>query len=136
MIETEIKHRIKNKKELKEIKLALKKKAEFNKKEKELNIVFDSTDSYFKKNNFLLRLRKDSKNTLTFKSPVKRKSDFKERKETEIQVKSFNKTKKLLEEMNFNPVFVYEKNREYSPKLLVQDYILSSRDRWTLGLWT
>jgi len=113
MIETEIKHRIKNKNKLNKIKLKLKKNAEYKKKEKEINLVFDSSDYYFKKNNFLLRLRKDSKNTLTFKSPVKNKSDFKERKETEIQVKNFDKTKKLLEEMNFFPVFVYEKKREH-----------------------
>ena len=113
MIETEVKHRIKGKTELKRIKTKLKKFAVFRKKEKELNLVFDSPEGELKKNKFLLRLRKDSKNTLTFKSPIKSNKRFKERNETEIFVKDFNRTRKMLESMNFFPVFVYEKKREY-----------------------
>ncbi len=112
MIEIEVKHKIKNKKELNKIKKNLKKKAEFKKKEKELNLVFDLPDSLFKKKGFLLRLRKAKKNTLTFKSPVKAKGKFKERKETELQIKNFKRTKELLEKMNFQSFFVYEKKRE------------------------
>ncbi|MFH1664243.1 MAG: class IV adenylate cyclase [archaeon] len=112
MIETEVKHKIKNNAALRKIKLKLKKSAVFQKKEKEFNLVFDSTEGELKKKDFLLRLRKDSKNTLTFKAPAK-KSKFKERNETELIVKDFNRTKRLLESMNFLPVFVYEKKREY-----------------------
>jgi adenylate cyclase class 2 len=112
MIEIEVKHKIKNKKELKKIKTKLKRIAKFKKKEKETNIVFDLPGLQFKKKNFLLRLRKNSKNTLTFKSKIK-SSKFKERKETELNVKDFNRTKKLLEEMNFFPFFFYEKKREF-----------------------
>jgi len=112
MIETEVKHKI-EKKELKKIKSKLKKIAVFERKEKELNLVFDNPDSEFRKKRFLLRLRKDSKNTLTFKSPAKSSGKFKERKETEIEIKDFERTKKLLEKMNFSPAFVYEKKREY-----------------------
>ncbi|PIN98959.1 MAG: hypothetical protein COT90_01670 [Candidatus Diapherotrites archaeon CG10_big_fil_rev_8_21_14_0_10_31_34] len=112
MIEIEVKHKIKGKKELKKIKNKLNQIAQFKKKEKELNLVFDSADSSFKKKGFLLRLRKASKNTLTFKSKIKGKGKFKERKETEMQIKDFYRTKKTLEKMNFEPKFIYEKKRE------------------------
>lgn len=123
MIETEVKHKIKGKKELKKIKSRLNKIAKqgkkelkctpkFVKKEKELNLVFDLPDSSFRKKGFLLRLRKASKNTLTFKIPIKAKGKFKERKETELKVKNFDRTKNLLEKMNFFPAFIYEKKRE------------------------
>ena len=113
MIEIEVKHKIKGKKELQKIQSKLKKIAKQRKKENELNLVFDLSDSSFRKKHFLLRLRKASINTLTFKSPVKAKGKFKERKETELIVKNFERTKKILEEMNFFPAFVYEKKREY-----------------------
>ena len=113
MIEIEVKHKVKNKTQLKKIRLKLKQKAVFRKKEKEINIVFDSIKGELKKKGILLRLRKDSKNKLTFKTPIKAKGKFKERKETELIVKNFERTKKILEEMNFFPAFVYEKKREY-----------------------
>lgn len=112
MIETEVKHKIKNKKELQKTKQKIKKIAEYKKTETEYNIVFDSPDFSLRKKGFLLRLRKDSKNTLTFKSKIKSKK-FKKRQETEFQVKDFNKTKKIIEKKGFIPVFVYEKKRTY-----------------------
>ncbi len=53
MIEIEVKHKIKGKKELKKIRNKIKKIARFKKKEEELNLVFDLPDSSFIKNRFL-----------------------------------------------------------------------------------
>ncbi|MBU2476769.1 class IV adenylate cyclase [Candidatus Micrarchaeota archaeon] len=113
MIEIEVKHKIRNKKTAEKIRKKLKEISIHEKKEKEVNLVFDLPDSSFKKKGFLLRLRKDSENILTFKSPVKSKGKFKQRKETELKIKDFDRTKKLLEKMHFSPFFVYEKKREY-----------------------
>ncbi len=112
MIETEVKHKIQNKKELQKTEEKIKKIAEYKKTETEHNIVFDSPDFSLRKKGFLLRLRKDSKNTLTFKSKIKSKK-FKKRQETEFQVKNFNQTKKIIEKIGFFPAFVYEKKRKY-----------------------
>jgi predicted adenylyl cyclase CyaB len=113
MIEIEVKHKIKNEKEAEKIRKKLKEIAKQERKEKELNLIFDLPDSSFRKKGFLLRLRKDSENTLTFKSPTGKKGNFKERKETELKIKDFERTQKLLEKMHFSPFFVYEKKREY-----------------------
>ena len=88
----------------------------FKRKTFEYNITFDRKDDQLKKNNFLLRLRKtDYANTLTFKGPVlnsKGPLNYKKREEIETEVSDFDKTRKILNLLGFQPFFIYEKYRE------------------------
>lgn len=79
----------------------------------ETNIIFEDKDKNFIKNKSLLRLRKDSKNTLTFKSqPSDSDSRFKMLRELEVEVSDFPTTIKILESLGFIKEQIYEKWRE------------------------
>lgn len=85
----------------------------------EHNIRFEDYDKNFIKNKSLLRLRRDSKNWLTFKSkPLPElkadtvNSQFKVMEELEVEVSSFPVMKQILESLGFHKEQVYEKYRE------------------------
>ncbi len=85
----------------------------------ESNIRFEDEEQSLKKRNCLLRLRKDSKAKLTFKSePLASDSQFKIRRELEVEVSDFSKMNRILEALGFREEQVYEKWRE--------DFVLDS----------
>lgn len=89
----------------------------------EINLRFDDKDKTLLKKKCLLRLRKDQKCRLTFKSPVddekpvtasgtKPREQFKIFNEIEIEVDDFDTTTSLLNALGFHAVQRYEKYRE------------------------
>lgn len=79
----------------------------------ETNIIFEDKKKTLIKNRSLLRLRKDSKTTLTFKSPSSDKDNrFKMLKELEVEVSDFYTAIKILESLGFTQERIYEKWRE------------------------
>jgi adenylate cyclase class 2 len=79
----------------------------------ETNIIFEDKDKNLFKNKSLLRLRKDSKTTLTFKSPPPDKdSRFKILRELEVEVSDFATAVRILESLGFIKEQIYEKWRE------------------------
>lgn len=79
----------------------------------ETNIRFEDKDRNLFKNKSLLRLRKDSKTTLTFKSPSHdRDSRFKMLRELEVEVSNFSTAVRMLESLGFIQEQIYEKWRE------------------------
>lgn len=79
----------------------------------EHNVRFEDRDGSLQKAGRLLRLRRDRRARLTFKSS-KPESDgqFKVHRELEVEVDDFNRTRKLLQALGFRPVQRYEKWRE------------------------
>lgn len=82
-------------------------------------IVFETNLRYENKNNdlikskSLLRLRKDTKTTLTFKSGLESEdNEFKSLRELEVEVSEFNRMKLILEAIGFHQEQIYEKYRE------------------------
>ena len=94
--------------------------AEKSKKHFELNICFEDSENSLIKKSSLLRLRKDSKNRLTFKLKPDDHDDnnnnnntqFKIMKELEVEVSSFSLMKQILEYLGFHEKQIYEKYRE------------------------
>ncbi|MFO7666151.1 MAG: class IV adenylate cyclase [Desulfobacterales bacterium] len=79
----------------------------------ETNIRFEDKDKNLIKNKSLLRLRKDSKTILTFKSqPPYTDSRFKMLRELEIEVSDFSTAIRILESLGFIQEQIYEKWRE------------------------
>jgi len=79
----------------------------------ETNIIFEDKDKNLIKNKSLLRLRKDSKTTLTFKSqPPDADSRFKMLRELEVEVSDFPTATRILESLGFIKEQIYEKWRE------------------------
>lgn len=80
----------------------------------EVNLRFDDASERLRHAGRLLRLRKDTAATLTFKRPPTAPSPegFKVFEEIEVQVGDFEKTCALLRELGFQPVQRYEKYRE------------------------
>lgn len=79
----------------------------------ESNIRFEDADSSLMKRRSLLRLRKDTAARLTFKSsPIETDHQFKIRRELEVEVSDFSTMQRILEELGFQKVQVYEKWRE------------------------
>jgi len=79
----------------------------------ETNIIFEDKDKNLIKNKSLLRLRNDSKTTLTFKSPPPDKdSRFKMLRELEVEVSDFSTAVRILESLGFIKEQIYEKWRE------------------------
>lgn len=79
----------------------------------ETNIRFDDGNKSLFKNKSLLRLRKDKKTTLTFKSlPPEKDVRFKIMKELEVEVGDFRIAGEILESLGFIKEQVYEKQRE------------------------
>jgi len=79
----------------------------------ESNIRFEDKDSSLLKNHSLLRLRKDEKTTLTYKSkPPFENNQFKIHQELEVEVDNFEKMNVILESLGFHRAQLYEKWRE------------------------
>jgi len=79
----------------------------------ETNIRFDDGDNNLLRKNCLLRLRRDTKTTLTFKSEPGVKDDqFKIFKEHEVELDDFAAMKRILEYLGFHQAQIYEKWRE------------------------
>ena len=79
----------------------------------ETNLRFDDADNRLIEKKSLLRLRRDTKTILTFKSEPPFKNDqFKILKELEVEVSDFATMKDILESLGFREEQVYEKWRE------------------------
>jgi len=79
----------------------------------ETNIRFEDTDKNLARNKSLLRLRKDTRTTLTFKSePLIKDDQYKVLRELEVEISSFSIMKLILESLGFYEEQRYEKHRE------------------------
>jgi len=79
----------------------------------ETNIIFDDKNKSLFKNKSLLRLRKDAKTTLTFKSqPPVKDNRFKIMRELEVEVGDSSIACQLFESLGFIKEQIYEKWRE------------------------
>jgi adenylate cyclase class 2 len=96
----------------------------------ETNIRYEDNQHSLIQKKALLRLRKDEKTTLTFKSMPKTKSrDFKVFKELEVEVDDMALMGQILEALGFHPEQKYEKWRE----TLVLDRTKMFLDRMPYG---
>ena len=79
----------------------------------EINICYEDRAKSLKDRHILLRLRKDDKNRLTFKSPpVHNDRDFKTYREFEVVVDDFDTCRAILDGLGFHAEQSYEKWRE------------------------
>lgn len=79
----------------------------------ETNIRFDTAEEELLRKRSLLRLRKASKTTLTFKSdPGGGQDEYKVHNEYEAELQDFDAMKKILEALGYRQAQVYEKRRE------------------------
>jgi adenylate cyclase, class 2 len=79
----------------------------------EHNVRYETEDDRLKKSRCLLRLRKDRRITLTYKSPPPETDDrFKIYRELEVVVDDFDTMDAILQSLGFVPRQVYEKWRE------------------------
>ena len=79
----------------------------------EINIRFEDASKSLKEQGILLRLRKDDRTRLTFKSSLSRSdTQFKVHRELEVEVDDFDVCHSILEGLGFHPEQAYEKWRE------------------------
>lgn len=83
----------------------------------EANLCFDDEAGRLRAAGELLRLRRDRRATLTYKSPPaesagERDARFKVRREIEVEVGSFEEARALLEALGYRVAAHYEKERE------------------------
>ena len=79
----------------------------------ETNIRFENASHGLRKNRSILRLRKDRKTTLTFKSDANEPDNqFKINTEYEVVVADFAMMKQILEALGFHQEQIYEKKRD------------------------
>ena len=79
----------------------------------ETNLRFEDSRNSLIKNNALLRLRKDKKTTLTYKSnPPEDDKEFKVFNELEVEVRGFKTMQQILAALGFHVAQKYEKWRE------------------------
>jgi len=79
----------------------------------ETNIRFEDANKTLTQQKYLLRLRWDTKTTLTFKSePSVKDNQFKVLKELEVEVSDFSTMNRILEFLGFHKEQTYEKWRE------------------------
>jgi adenylate cyclase class 2 len=79
----------------------------------ETNVRFEDASESLKKQGILLRLRKDDRIRLTFKSNLSRPdTQFKVHRELEVEVGHFDACHSILEGLGFHPQQAYEKWRE------------------------
>jgi len=79
----------------------------------ETNIRYEDAENSFIQKKSLLRLRKDRKTTLTFKSkPLNSDRDFKILQEHEVEVSDFHTMQCILKSLGFHEEQTYEKWRE------------------------
>jgi adenylate cyclase, class 2 len=87
--------------------------AVFKEKVFETNMLFDDINKNLTEKKSLLRLRRDKKNILTFKSlPRDSDKNFKILRELEVDVSNFDTMRAILESLGFHHVMTYEKWRE------------------------
>jgi len=79
----------------------------------EFNVRFEDEDQGLIRSKSLLRLRRDRKSTLTYKSvPVDADPSFKQLNELEVEVGDFDGMQRILMALGFRPEQIYEKWRE------------------------
>lgn len=79
----------------------------------EKNVRFEDNRSSLRKKSALLRLRRDDKTRLTFKSPPpEQDTQFKVFRELEVKVSDFDTMAAILEALGYLPAQIYEKRRE------------------------
>jgi adenylate cyclase class 2 len=79
----------------------------------EYNIRYEDAGNTLIRKKSLLRLRRDTKTLLTFKStPPVASTEFKILNELEVQVSDFETMNQILEKLGFHPEQIYEKWRE------------------------
>ena len=77
----------------------------------ETNIRFDLPDASLRSGRRVLRLRRDTEARLTYKDPSQSEQGVLSRREIEFTVEDFDKAKKFLEALGYEPIFYYEKYR-------------------------
>lgn len=79
----------------------------------ESNVRFEDAHKTLRRKKSLLRLRRDQKTTLTFKStPPEENSQYKILKELEVEVSDFDTMHRILEALGYHYEQIYEKWRE------------------------
>jgi adenylate cyclase class 2 len=79
----------------------------------EHNVRYEDEDNTLISKKSLLRLRRDAKTILTFKSrPPAASTEFKVFNELEVEVSNFKTMNRILENLGFHPEQIYEKWRE------------------------
>ncbi len=110
-IETEVKFNLSDVQSIRERIMEL--GADVKNRDFETNMRFEDVDESLLRNKSLLRLRRDAKNTLTYKSePAIKDDQFKTFRELEVQVSDFTTMKLILEHLGFHQAQIYEKWRE------------------------
>ena len=110
-IETEVKFYIPNIKSIRSTILDL--GADSKGRAFETNLRYENKNNDLIKSKSLLRLRKDTKTTLTFKSRLENEdNEFKSLRELEVEVSDFNRMKLILKALGFHKEQIYEKYRE------------------------
>ncbi|MAT41441.1 MAG: class IV adenylate cyclase [Anaerolineaceae bacterium] len=90
----------------------------------ESNLRFDYPDGILSANKQVLRLRRDTENTITYKGPAQINQPVSVREEIEIEVDDFERAKHLLEALGYEVYMEYEKYRTtyaYQDVLIVVD---------------
>lgn len=77
----------------------------------EWNLRFDSLNNGLSSTGKVLRLRKDTRSRLTYKSEASLNDDVTDRQELEVEVSDFDMTRKILEAIGFSVFVMYEKYR-------------------------
>ncbi len=75
----------------------------------ERNLRFDTNDGRLVQSQIVLRLRQDSRATLTYKEPQER---HEVRLEYEVEVDDFDRMREILDALGYKIIFMYEKYRE------------------------
>lgn len=79
----------------------------------ESNVRFEDAHKTLRQKKSLLRLRRDQKTTLTFKStPAEENNQYKMMKELEVEVSDFDTMHRILEALGYHYEQIYEKWRE------------------------
>jgi adenylate cyclase class 2 len=77
----------------------------------EWNLRFDTLNNGLSATGQVLRLRKDERSRLTYKSEASLNEDVTDRQELEVEVSDFDTTRKILEVLGFSVFVMYEKFR-------------------------
>lgn len=81
--------------------------------EREVNILFDTTDGRLAASGQVLRVRRvGGRHLLTFKGPAVYNGPVKQRREIELEISSSNQISELFHALGYSPWMRYEKQRE------------------------
>ncbi len=119
-MEIEVKYCLRHLKDVRERLIALNGRLK-NNRLLERNLRFDTPDQELAGKNHVLRLRQDSRATMTFKRPL---GQVETREEFEIEIDDFETGCKLLDALGYTITAVYEKRREtyqIDPNLVMLD---------------